>query len=367
MPSGVEALQQMGLWPLPPSIPQRTLRCWSFHINGRDLFEAPEPMGSRESCALVDQGALLAWLLEMAGDRPGFRLLQGSAAVDLLIEPSGGRVEGVVLDDTSTLRADLVVACDGRASRLRDRAELPLRRDSSPIDVLWFRLQSPASDGIARWLDSRFLTAIGPSGSFALYESSVGGIQLGWALDPSEGGQAPEGGWLGRWVANAPAALACRMKDLPADSIEGPVRLPVQVALAERWQRPGLLLLGDAAHPMSPLRAQGLSMALRDAWVASRHLLPRLRSGAPDHTDLDAALAQIESCRRREIVILQRLQRHEADRADRIRRQGWLRQLLVRSRFWIGPLLAKRWMGEQQRLRDGLPWPSTPSMMDQGN
>ena len=117
---------------------------------------------------------------------------------------------------------------------------------------------------------------------------------------------------------------------------------------------------------MSPLRAQGLSMALRDAWVASRHLIPQLLSSVPDHGALDAALPLIESCRSREIAVLQRLQRHEAERAERLRRQGWLRQLLVRNRSWIGPLLAWRWMGEQRRLRDGLPWPSAVSMMDDG-
>ncbi|WP_081506283.1 FAD-dependent monooxygenase [Roseovarius mucosus] len=37
--------------------------------------------------------------------------------------------------------------------------------------------------------------------------------------------------------------------------------------VAQVWQRDGLALLGDAAHPTLPFMAQGASMALEDAWV----------------------------------------------------------------------------------------------------
>jgi len=46
------------------------------------------------------------------------------------------------------------------------------------------------------------------------------------------------------------------------------------------WYAPGLLLLGDAVHPMSPIRAQGINMALRDVIVAANHLVTLLREGA---------------------------------------------------------------------------------------
>ena len=67
------------------------------------------------------------------------------------------------------------------------------------------------------------------------------------------------------------------------------MRLPVRVGLCPQWQRPGLLLLGDAAHPMSPLRAQGINMALRDALVAARQLGPALLDGEPGAIDVAAA------------------------------------------------------------------------------
>ncbi|MEA5414995.1 FAD-dependent monooxygenase, partial [Synechococcus sp. BA-132 BA5] len=130
-----------------------------------------------------------------------------------------------------------------------------------------------------------------------------------------------------------------------------PVRLPVRVGLCPRWQRPGLLLLGDAAHPMSPLRAQGINMALRDALVAASHLGPALLTGEP--AAIEAATAAIVAARLPEIQRIQQLQEEEARRADLLRRNHLLRGLLARTARWSGPLLARRWRATQRELRDG--------------
>jgi salicylate hydroxylase len=47
--------------------------------------------------------------------------------------------------------------------------------------------------------------------------------------------------------------------------------------VAESWQRGGVSMLGDAAHPTLPFLAQGANMALEDAWVLADHIarLPR--------------------------------------------------------------------------------------------
>jgi 2-polyprenyl-6-methoxyphenol hydroxylase-like FAD-dependent oxidoreductase len=72
------------------------------------------------------------------------------------------------------------------------------------------------------------------------------------------------------------------------------------------WARPGVLVLGDAAHTMSPVGGQGINLALRDAIVAANHLVPPLR-GAADAAALDAAAAGIEAERGPEIDRIQAL------------------------------------------------------------
>ncbi len=77
------------------------------------------------------------------------------------------------------------------------------------------------------------------------------------------------------------------------DEIDGPIRLNVLVGRSRKWTTPGVLLIGDAAHPMSPVRAQGINLALRDAIVTANHLVPVLQSGV-DAAALDAAARAVQ-------------------------------------------------------------------------
>jgi len=105
------------------------------------------------------------------------------------------------------------------------------------------------------------------------------------------------------------------------------------------------------------VRAQGINMALRDAWVASAKLLPLLRSALQPplpSSALDGVLAAIEAERRPEITALQALQAAEAARGDQLRRQNWLRSCLALAAPVVGPAIAAHWSHQQQPLRQGL-------------
>jgi 2-polyprenyl-6-methoxyphenol hydroxylase-like FAD-dependent oxidoreductase len=73
------------------------------------------------------------------------------------------------------------------------------------------------------------------------------------------------------------------------------------------WSVPGALVIGDAAHTMSPVGGQGINIALRDAVVAANHLVPVLQGGT-DPVALDAAAALIGVERMSEITQVQMLQ-----------------------------------------------------------
>ena len=356
MPSGLAALEQMALLPQLEALPHRPLAGWRFVVNGRELFSAAEPLGgdSQRPCTLVSQPAFLDGVLRQALATSRLELLGPTTAKKLLWQ--AGRISGVVLGDGRRLAADLVVACDGRSSRLRQEACISLSTGSSPIDVLWFDLDGPSPSP----LQGHFTTVVGPQGVFSLFESATGGIQLGWVLDATKPTpQRSPQEWMTCFASQSPPDLAHWLNQSGA-GLQGPTRLSVQVGLAESWWKPGLLLLGDAAHPMSPVRAQGINMALRDAWVASQHLIPGLQtlnqalSQPQNQLEQDSALAAIEQARRSEIQTLQTLQDQEAQRGELLRHNALLRCTLAISAPWLGGALEHHWSQLQKPLREGL-------------
>lgn len=64
--------------------------------------------------------------------------------------------------------------------------------------------------------------------------------------------------------------------------------LTVQVNHLQRWSRPGLLCIGDAAHAMSPVGGIGINIALQDAVAAANMLTARLLAGSVRHQDLES-------------------------------------------------------------------------------
>ena len=364
MPSGLAALEQMALLPQLEALPRRPLAGWRFVLNGRELFSAAEPLGGdpQRPCTLVSQPAFLDGVLRQALATNHLELLAQTTAKQLIWQD--GRIGGVVLGDGRHLAADLVVACDGRSSRLRQEAGISLSTGSSPIDVLWFDLDGPGTDAETRPspcpLQGHFTTVVGHQGVFSLFESATGGIQLGWVLDATKPTpQRSPQEWIDSFASQCPPDLANWLNQL-GTGLQTPTRLSVQVGLAESWWKPGLLLLGDAAHPMSPVRAQGINMALRDAWVASQHLIPVLQplnqtlNQPQNQFQQDSALAAIEQARRSEIQTLQALQAQEAQRGELLRHNAFLRCTLATSAPWIGGALGHHWSQLQQPLREGL-------------
>ena len=80
------------------------------------------------------------------------------------------------------------------------------------------------------------------------------------------------------WLGDRPAEL----KDWDQVKL-----LTVAVDRLERWHRPGLLCIGDAAHAMSPVGGVGINLAIQDAVATSNILGPVLQRGRPSDDDLD--------------------------------------------------------------------------------
>jgi len=231
---------------------------------------------------IVPQVRFLDLIVEEAQRCPTFRLVMG-ARVEALVQDDDGHVRGVryrARDGWHEVRTQLVVGADGRSSRLRGLARLEAVRAASPVDVLWFRLPRQATDPAGGLY-------VGDGGWVALQDRGAQ-WQLGYTLAKGGYARLRAGGleavrssvelWAPWLVGRTEALHNWNQTSL----------LAVESCRLRRWYRPGLLLIGDAAHTMSPVGGVGISVAIQDAVVASNVLGPRLRAGRMSVADLAA-------------------------------------------------------------------------------
>ncbi|MDJ1136890.1 FAD-dependent monooxygenase [Streptomyces iconiensis] len=255
------------------------------------------------NCLLsLPQQHLLAEMLEACRRYEGFTDLSGHRVEGLLRSAAGVRgAEVGGAGGRGEIRAHCVIGADGRHSKVRRLAGIRNRRfDLFDLDVLWFKIPSgpepPSSVRIYR----------GRGNPVLAYGSYPDGVQLGWTLPHRGYRAAAEQGidHVKRQIRTTVPGYADAI-DAHLASLSDLTLLDVFAAGAERWSVPGLVLLGDSAHTLSPLGSQGINLALQDAALLHPVLMRALR--APDQAV--SLLREYERARRRDIVAVMRIQR----------------------------------------------------------
>ena len=237
--------------------------------------------------AMMPQWEFLDFVADEARRYPNFTLAMEAEAKGLVSE--AGRVVGVSYrsgGEEREIRSRLVIASDGRRSVLRDEAALPLRSFGAPMDVFWFRLpkQRTAKNESTGFFAGGRIMAMIDRGDY---------WQCAYVFAK---GQAEEVRARGLEAFRADVAAVGAPMAPQVEAIAGwdDVKL-LTVALdrLERWHRPGLLVIGDAAHAMSPIGGVGINVAVQDAVAAANILAGPLARGA----DPDPLLARVQARR----------------------------------------------------------------------
>jgi len=240
---------------------------------------------------MVHQKFLLEILTEEAARFPNFCLEMGANVTDLIQE--NGEVRGVRYVSEGgehELRATLTVGADGRFSHVRTLAGIKPVGTSPPMDVLWFRLARPPDDPLAA---GGAFGGIG-KGHMVVALDRFDYWQVGYViLKGSYQGVRAEGiDGLKRHILDIVPQLAKHLDSL-TDWRQISL-LSVESSFCPRWYLPGLLLIGDAAHVMSPIGGVGINYAIQDAVVAANVLTRPLLSGNLSISDLKAVQAKRE-------------------------------------------------------------------------
>jgi 2-polyprenyl-6-methoxyphenol hydroxylase-like FAD-dependent oxidoreductase len=294
----------------------------------------------------MPQPVFLSALLRKAEPLPSFQCWMG-AKVNKLIQEDA-RTLGVTGLRHGTehfeVRADVVIGADGRYSQIAKLGGFKAEYEHHDFDLIWFTIEQPPG-----W-DSMFCVSLGQKVRGLMLPKYPHHIQAGIAL--------PTGEWK-RWRQEGVAAVANRVRLLdpifeefasglkdftPFFPLEGLIRL------VDDWARDGLLLIGDAAHTMSPAGAIGVNVAIATAAVAAQELYPKLGRGPIPHEDLQV----IQRKREADVRTLHKLQLG-AQRVLVAKEGGLVRRLLpmLLPVMLNSPLLPRI----QRRLFFGVPLP----------
>src|ERR1700758_5320176 len=256
--------------------------------------------GAHKHIALVPQWDFLELLATAAEAEPTFTLMRSTEVLGPLMR--NGRVVGVRYrtrdGDTHEMRAMLTVACDGRSSTLRSSMGLTPRSFGAPMDVWWFRL--PRRSG-----DRRGLNGVFRSGHACVVIDRGDYYQIAYVIPKgADSAMRAEGvDALRRQVVQLVPWLSDRVDKIA--SLDDVKLLDVQLNRLRRWYTDGLLLIGDAAHAMSPVGGVGINLAVADAVAAAAALVGPLRTG-----DLKRSrLARVQARRWLPAALIQAVQR----------------------------------------------------------
>ena len=332
-PSTMENLHELGILEKFLKLPHQKTRQMVGEIGGEEIIMA-DFSWLNVRCpyiAFIPQWDFLNFLTSEAKQFTSFKILMETDAIDLIEE--NGKVVGVKAKNKEggfEIRAELVIGADGRHSTVREKSGLQSVATGVPIDVLWFHLSARESDP----------------------EQSFGFLDEGKALVTLDRGDYWQCGFLipkGDFERIKSEGLEkfrmtiARLAPHLSPSV-GEIKdweqvkfLSVTIDHLEKWYKPGLLMIGDAAHAMSPLGGVGINVAIQDAIAAGNILVPAFKEGVPTEADC----ARVQKRRTFPVRVIQRLQVFMQDRflepylhtQRRITKLPWLLRIFQRLPF----------------------------------
>jgi 2-polyprenyl-6-methoxyphenol hydroxylase-like FAD-dependent oxidoreductase len=203
---------------------------------------------------------------------------------------------------------DFVVGADGVGSTLRTAVSPGVEPHQSRMTMSSWRfvVDNPGVDCWTVWTASRGTCLLIPLRD---------GMVYGYASSSRGGAPGADQAWLAETFRDFPAPVSTAIER----ALDGAMVLrhsPVMEVDSPRWTRGRTALVGDAAHAMGPVWAQGAALALEDAIV-----LAALLAGRDDWSSVGEAF---EAVRRPRVDRV----RHATDRMSKLAAlPGWLRDL----------------------------------------
>lgn len=303
MPSGLEALSQLGIDKKLTQVSSYSPRHIQFFLNKKQILEISlkDAFGEKSPKA-ISQVDLLETLVGECQQYPCFKFYRGASVKSLIKKDSRFIGAHVLLDggEKKEIYADLVIGADGRNSIVRKYCALNAYEYNTPMDIVWCKLPKPED-----WHGSSFYA--GQGNLLVAYQTWDDQLQMGWVVLKNQFKDFRDQGidaWVELMADHVDPVFGQHLRQNKS-SISNQFFLNSVSDCVKKWSVPGAMVIGDAAHTMSPVGGQGLNIAMRDAIVSANYLVPVFKKDTLNLKNLDEAIEQIEVDRMKEVKPIQ--------------------------------------------------------------
>lgn len=298
MPEGIDCLQSFGVNLTGENSGAPLQRYFCRSSSGQILYEQPLPSGTRSirRRQLVD--ALMGAL--PADSTPLFDAELAELECD-----DAGQVRQALLNTGASVKADLYISAEGIRSRARHALFPAWPATQAQVLEIVGMVKCKST---VRWASNNFNKFYAVNGGIALGALAVDSEHLVWYLqfdsqrfplppvDPgnfAETRKAFVSSLVGDWADPIPHLLSI------ADFSRTHLWRPLDTDLVPSFYHGNLVLVGDAAHPLSPFTSQGVSSAVADAVALAENLRPE---NVKTQSDVEKALASYSNERRKQVA-----------------------------------------------------------------
>ncbi|WP_312242751.1 FAD-dependent oxidoreductase [Pantoea sp.] len=333
-PSTLEIMHHLGLLESLLRLPHQRAEKLQAEIAGQAITMADFtrlPVQCR-FIAFMPQWDFLNFLADQSARFSGFTLLKSTRFIDFIYE--NGAVCGITAERENSLmhiRAQLVIGADGRHSGVREKAGLTGRVFGASRDVVWFKLNKQDGD------PALGMGHKGPRQNFIVIDRGDY-WQCGFTIPKGEFDALQAAGLdaFRRQIAAAAPFSEARLADI-ADWQQLKL-LSIRIDRLDKWAKPGVLCIGDAAHAMSPIGGVGVNLAIQDAVAAANYLTTPLLKAQVRLSDLE----KVQKRRQFPTVATQFLQIKMSSNKDKSQKKSNMPAIIRRFpflRFVFGRLI----------------------------
>ncbi|MFS0821940.1 FAD-dependent monooxygenase [Bacillus sp. 1P02SD] len=271
------------------------------YLYGSNIVKSIVPTDEDHVGIHIPQPHFLTAVSKEAAQFPNYQLLLNTSVTEL-VQDEKGNYTGVKAKQNGqeiNISSSIVVGTDGRYSTVRKLAGIVASEETHGYDVLWAKIPAPAG-----WEPSTKMVLVNGH-QLALFTQTGGVIQIGWNIEEGTFNtlrKKPLEPFLEPLLISFPELEPIVRQHI--QSWKNFVCLKVFSSKADTWVKDGLVILGDAAHTMTPTAAIGINCAIKDAHV----LAPILEQALIDRDFSESRLKEFEIIRRTEIEQQQEMQ-----------------------------------------------------------